>query len=120
MENLASTTKRVSISSKRQITIPLKFYTDLGFGKEAVCVVENGKLVLSPAENESGGEFAEQILTDLIEEGYSGKKLLAEFKRRQSKIRPAVEKMLQQAKDAAMDKTEYSSYEDIFGAKDEE
>lgn len=120
MENLASTTKRVSISSKRQITIPLKFYTDLGFGKEAVCVVENGKLVLSPAENESGGEFAEQILTDLIEEGYSGKKLLAEFKRRQSKIRPAVEKMLQQAKDAAMDKAEYSSYEDIFGAKDEE
>ena len=118
MERLTPATKRVAISSKRQITIPLKFYTELGFNKEAVCTVEDGKLVLSPAEKGAGGEFTEQILSDLITEGYSGKRLLSEFKRRQAKIRPAVEKMLQQAKEAALDKAEYSSYEDIFGPED--
>ena len=30
--------KRVTITSKRQFTIPQKFYTDLGFDKEAVCI----------------------------------------------------------------------------------
>ena len=31
--------KVLSISSKRQITIPQKFYQSLGFGDEAECVV---------------------------------------------------------------------------------
>ena len=55
-------------------------------------------LIIEPARSESGGEFAEQILADLIEEGYSGQELLSEFKARQSKVRPAVEEMLKVAK----------------------
>lgn len=47
-----------------------------------------------------------------IAEGYSGQDLLSEFKSRQSKVRPAVEKMLKTAKDAANGIGEYYSYED--------
>ena len=43
---------------------------------------------------------AEQILADLIAEGFSGQELLDEFKTRQAKVRPAVEAMLEAAKAA--------------------
>ncbi|MDR3259939.1 MAG: YwpF-like family protein [Fusobacteriaceae bacterium] len=47
---------------------------------------------------ETTGEFSEQILSELIAEGYSGMPLLEEFKNRQNKIRPAVLKMLDEIK----------------------
>ena len=110
--------KRVSITSKRQFTIPQKFFTELGFDREAICTAVNGKLVLEPVRAVSGGEFAEQILADLIAEGLNGNELLSEFKARQARVRPAVEAMLADAKNAAYGKGEYATYEDIFGAED--
>ena len=110
--------KRVSISSKRQFTIPQKFFKELGFDREAICMVEDGKLVIVPARSDSGSEFAEQILTDLINEGYTGTDLLIEFKARQATIRPAVELMIEDAKKAANGEGEYMTYKDVFG-KDE-
>ena len=101
----------MTITSKRQFTIPQKFFTELGFDREAVCTLGNGKLIIEPVKSENGGEFSEQILADLIAEGYSGQDLLSEFKSRRSKVRPAVEKMLKTAKDAAKGIGEYYSYE---------
>lgn len=63
-------------------------------------------------------EFSEQILEDLLAEGFSGKSLLREFKKRQSEVRPAVEKMLKQAKDAADSRADYVTYEDIFDSEE--
>ena len=77
----------------------------------------NGMLIIEPARSENGGEFAEQILADLIAEGYSGQELLSEFKSRQSQVRPAVEKLLQAAKDAVNGIGEYYSYDDVFGER---
>jgi tetratricopeptide (TPR) repeat protein len=54
--------KIVSISSKRQITIPQKFFAMLGFSDEAECIVRGNELVIRPARQNAGGEFAEQIL----------------------------------------------------------
>jgi hypothetical protein len=80
--------KVISISSKRQITIPQK--------------------------SVSGGEFAEQILEDLIKEGLSGEALLSEFKERQAQIRPAVESMLSEAEAVAEGKSDFATYDDVF------
>ena len=55
--------KVLSISSKRQITIPQKFYQTLGFGNEAECIVHGNELIIRPVKTVSGGEFAEQIHT---------------------------------------------------------
>lgn len=112
--------KKVSISAKRQITIPQKFFTMLGFDTEAECMVRGNELVIRPAKTNSGGEFAEQILADLIAQGYSGDDLLARFKIAQKEARPAVEEMLAEAEQVAGSKSEFATYEDVFGAEEEE
>lgn len=116
--NVVMNNKKLSISSKRQITIPQKFFTMLGFGSEAECYVRGNELVIRPVKTQSDGAFAEQILADLIAEGLSGEKLLSEFKNAQKKVRPAVEAMLAEAEKSANGETESFSYEDIFGVED--
>ena len=110
--------KVLSISSKRQITIPQKFYQLLGFGDEAECVLRGNELIIRPIKTVSGGEFAEQILEELIAEGLSGEALLARFKERQAQIRPAVESMLTDAEKVAEGKGNYATYDDVFVTED--
>ena len=111
--------KKVSISSKRQITIPQKFFTLLGFNTEAECIMRGNELVLRPVKEYTSGEFAEQVLADLIRQGYSGEELLEKFKQTQRKIRPAVEAMLAEADRVAESKSGGYSLEDVFGTEDE-
>ena len=112
--------KKLSISAKRQITIPQKFFTMLGFDTEAECTVRGNELVIRPVRTNTGGEFAEQILADLIAQGYSGDELLEHFKKAQSKVRPAVEAMFVEAERVAASESEFASYEDVFGEEDKE
>lgn len=112
--------KKVSISAKRQITIPQKFFTMLGFDAEAECMVRGNELVIRPVKANTGGEFAEQILADLISQGYSGNELLDRFKKTQKEMRPAVEAMLVEAKKAAASKSGYETYDDVFGTEEKE
>lgn len=112
--------KKLSISAKRQITIPQKFFTMLGFDTEAECTVRGNELVIRPSRTNTGGEFAEQILADLIAKGYSGNDLLERFKRAQGQVCPAVEAMLADAEQVASSETGHISYEDVFGTEDEE
>lgn len=112
-------TKKLSISAKRQITIPQKFFTMLGFDTEAECTVRGNELVIRPVKSNAGGEFAEQILADLIAQGYSGHDLLERFKKAQGQVRPAVEAMLLEAEQAASSKSDYITYEDVFNMGEE-
>lgn len=113
-------TKKLSISAKRQITIPQKFFTMLGFDTEAECTVRGNELIIRPSKTNTGGEFAEQILADLIARGYSGNDLLERFKRAQKQVRPAVEAMFMDAEQTASSESGYISYEDVFGTEDKE
>lgn len=110
--------KKVSISSKRQITIPQKFFALLGFDNEAECTVRGNELVIRPVSKNSGGEFSSQILEELISEGLSGEELLKAFNERQAKIRPAVEAMIDEAEKAARGEAKYYTYNDIFESED--
>ena len=110
--------KILSISSKRQITIPQKFYQTLGFGDEAECVMRGSELIIRPVKTVSGGEFAEQILAELILEGLSGEELLSKFKEKQAQVRPAVEAMLSDAEEVAEGNGEFTTYDDVFGTED--
>lgn len=110
--------KILSISSKRQITIPQKFYQTLGFADEAECVMRGDELIIRPVKTVSGGEFAEQILEELIAEGLSGEALLSRFKDKQAQIRPAVEAMLSDAEDVAEGKGDFATYDDVFGTEE--
>ena len=105
--------KKVSISAKRQVTIPQKFFKMIGFGHEAECIVRGNELVLRPLK-EGGSEFSEQILEELIREGFSGEELLHKFKERQRMVRPAVESLISEAEKAAHGETKSFSYDEVF------
>ncbi len=108
--------KRISVSRKRQITIPIEFYNSVGIDKEVECYVQNNAIVIRPVR-ESGGEFDEQILADLIAQGLSGQELLDKFKETRRQVRPAVERLLEKARLAAQGQASSDSYEGVFGAK---
>jgi len=110
--------KRISVSQKRQITIPIEFFSTLGIEKEVECYLQNNALVIRPVR-ENSGEFDEQILADLISQGLSGQELLEKFKQMRRKIRPTVERLLDEAHLAAASKTQFSTYEDVFGTEGE-
>ncbi len=106
--------KIVSISQKRQITIPKKYFTLLGFESEAECFLRGNELVIRPIAAAYDSDFAAQILEDLISQGYEGSQLLSEFKMTQKKIRPAVNAMLRDASKVAEGKAEYFTASDVF------
>ncbi|MCX6383557.1 MAG: AbrB/MazE/SpoVT family DNA-binding domain-containing protein [Actinobacteria bacterium] len=110
--------KRISVSQKRQITIPIEFFNSIGIDKEVDCYVQNNVIVIRPVR-EGDGEFDEQILADLISQGFSGQELLAKFKDIRHQIRPAVESLLDEARLAADGEAPFSTYEDVFGTEGE-
>ena len=115
-----TTRKIVNVSSKRQVTIPKQIYHQLGFSNEAEWVLRNGELILRPLRLTNDPDFSVQILEELTAKGLQGAELLAEFKRRQSQIRPAVQELMNEAKKAARGESEYATYADVFGTEDEE
>ena len=99
--------KFIRISSKRQITIPQKYYEALGFEDQAECLLNDGVLIIRPVRENVGFDFSEQILTDLITEGYSGDELLKKFKERSAEIKEAIHDLMDTADNIAEGKDEY-------------
>ena len=91
--------KIISVSVKRQLTIPQKYFDALGFTNEAECILHKGGLLVRPVRATDGGEFSEQILADLISQGYEGNVLLEKFKEYSRAVRPAVEKMIKESEE---------------------
>ena len=108
--------KRISVSQKRQITIPIEFYSTLGIKNEVDCFMQNNQIIIQPAQDR--GEFDEQILADLILQGFSGEELLSKFKEARRNIRPAIKSMLYEAQLVAEGKGEYCTLSDL--AEDDE
>ena len=72
------------------------------------------KNVLQQVVKTSDNNFTEQILADLTAQGLSGDELIEEFRKKQAQIRPAVEKMIEQAEKTAHGKGKYDTYDNIF------
>ncbi|WP_366923751.1 AbrB/MazE/SpoVT family DNA-binding domain-containing protein [Metallumcola ferriviriculae] len=106
--------KIISVSKKRQITIPLKYYKHLGLDNEVECTLEDGAIVIRPL-NRNSGEFSVEILKDLISQGYSGNELIKKFESQSKNIKKAVTHMLEDADAIAAGEKESESFEDIFG-----
>lgn len=106
--------KRISVSRKRQITIPLEYCKALNIENEVECIMKNNSIIIRPVIDTSQDNFADLILEDLIKEGYKGKKLLEEFKIRKEKIRYAIKDMQEEADKVAEDETPYRTMEEIF------
>ncbi|MEF9880012.1 MAG: AbrB/MazE/SpoVT family DNA-binding domain-containing protein, partial [Clostridia bacterium] len=103
--------KRIAVSGKRQITIPIEFFNQLGIDKEVECYVRNGSMVIRPAATETSGEFAEQILADLLAQGLQGKDLMERFRQINRSIRPAAQKLIEEG---LLNQEDEKRYEDEY------
>src|SRR5581483_9469566 len=96
LENERKKARRVSISKQRQISIPKDFYDALGLENEAMVEYVGNAIVIRPPATEI--DFSKQILEDLVKEGYQGDELVQEFMRRKSNIKPAIQRLVQEAR----------------------
>ena len=101
--------KRITVSSKRQISIPKEFYDAIGLGNEITIELLNNRLVIRPVREESE-DFSEEILSDLIDEGYKGEELKAAFAERRAMLTSAVDNLIEEARNSKS----YESFEDML------
>lgn len=115
----SNTTERkiIRISGKRQITIPQKFFEALGISDTAECIFNGESIIIRPFRENTGSEFAEQILKDLIQQGYEGQALLDKFKETSKKIRPAVEALTLEAENM-VNEGKGATMHDIFDSEE--
>lgn len=120
MERVAMQKRRICVSAKRQITIPMQFYNELGIESEVECFIKDGALVIRPVLDTSGGTFAVEILDDLVKQGLQGPELVAKFKEINGKVRTAVETMISEADSLARKIEDDGSVKvkEIFGSKE--
>ena len=109
--------KIISVSKKRQITIPLQFYKHLELGSEVECSLKDGKIIIQPLHREPS-EFSVEILKDLVSQGYSGDKLVKQFETQSKNIKKAVTNMLEEADTIAAGEKKAANFDDIFGSED--
>lgn len=107
--------KRISVSSKRQISIPKKFYEQLGIGDEVRVELHGNHLVLKPV-HENFEDFSEEILEDLIAQGYSGNQLMIEFKNRKGQLGTAIASIISET----MNTGKRTTVDDLFGENDDQ
>jgi len=114
MENPVMERKIINVTGKRQVTIPMKFYERLRFGKEVECFLTEDSIILRPLSNSDDG-FSMEILKDLISQGLSGEDLLTKFAERQRSIKKAVGVLIEEADEIASGKRQSARTKDIFG-----
>jgi bifunctional DNA-binding transcriptional regulator/antitoxin component of YhaV-PrlF toxin-antitoxin module len=114
MAELEHTNPRVvSITSKRQFTIPKKFFDALQMGNQAKCYTAGGKLVIEPLRKDYISEQTSQILREIVAENYSGEELLEEFELRKKKLTVPDEKVWHAAAKKQMEAA-YSDEDSIY------
>lgn len=118
MEKAKVKPKKISVSVKRQITIPIEYYNALNIGDEVECMMVDDSIIIKPVKNNSLDEYSEFILKDIIEEGYKKEEILEEFKKRRNELKYAAKEMVKEMDKVAEDSEKYATMEDIFGEEE--
>lgn len=105
--------KIISVSQKRQITIPLKFFKQLGLETEVECFIQDDALVIRPLRS-GHDDFSVEILKDLIAKGVSGDNLVRQFELETKNIRTAIGIMTSEAERIAAGEIPAASFDDVF------
>ena len=71
--------RTVRISSKRQITIPSKVYSEMNFNEYALCTVTDQGLLIQPF-NVDDEDISVGILRELVSQGFDGEDLIEQYK----------------------------------------
>jgi len=103
----------IRVSGEGQIQIPRNFFEKLNIKDVVECFIRNDELVLRPIR-ETNDDFSEEILKDLVDQGFSGHELIEEFRKRKSKIRAAVLKMIEEADELARQPADHDEVKELF------
>lgn len=90
----------IKISSKRQIAIPAKAYEEAGFKDYALCTWTDKGIFLQPLDVEDE-DVTIGILRYLINEGYEGEDLIAQYKAMKKKVVSVKDKLDEAERDIA-------------------
>ena len=75
----------IKISSKRQITIPAKYYEAAGFGEYALCTWTDQGILLQPLDVDDE-DVTVDILRSLVTQGFEGEELIERYQETKRKI----------------------------------
>ena len=106
--------KTISVSKKRQITIPLQFYKHLNLDNEVECSLKDGAIVIRPVHRGTT-EFSVEILKDLIEQGYSDDELVKQFELQNKNIKKAITNIIEESDAIASGEKSAANLDDVFG-----
>ena len=112
--NTAMERKIINVTGKRQVTIPLKYFEKLRFGKEVECFLADDAVVIRPL-SASDDNFTMEILKDLVAQGYGGNELIEEFAKQRGNIQKAIGTLIQEVDEIAAGKRKGAATRDIFG-----
>lgn len=90
----------IKISSKRQITIPAKFYESGSFKEYALATWTDDGLLIQPLDVDDE-DVTVDILRYLIEQGCEGEELIARYREMKRKIVPIKAKLDEAERDIA-------------------
>ncbi len=102
----------IKISSKRQITIPAKFYESGSFKEYALATWTDDGLLIQPLDVDDE-DVTVDILRYLIEQGCEGEELIARYREMKRKIVPIKAKLDEAERDIAEGRV--GSYESMRG-----
>lgn len=105
--------KIISVSPKRQITIPLKFFRQVGLGKEVECFVQDGCIVIRPLRSDDE-QLTVDILRDLVAQGYQGEELVRKFSQERAKVKTAISRTMNEAPEVARGKRKSAPRSDVL------
>jgi len=106
-------TKIISISDNRQLTIPKEFFDKSNLGSKAECAYKDGTIIIKPLLKYDD-DFTEEILKDLVAEGYEGYSLVEAFKKRRTDLKIAAEKLQEEGRKIASGDIKGVSFEEVF------
>ena len=109
--------KRARVSQKRQVTIPQRLFEQVGIKDEVEFSIKGNYIIMRPVHDLGNDYFADLILEDLVQEGYSGEELVQKFRERQTQFRTAIKDLIaESAKVAhAFTGTGNDETEELFG-----
>ncbi len=119
MERKNMKIKRISVSEKRQITIPKEYYEALKIENEIECSMLDNCIIIKPVTENSLDEFSEYILKDIIKEGYKDEEIIKEFTKRRNELKKATQKFNQDIDKQAKNINELPTFKDVFGEGDD-
>lgn len=91
----------IKISSKRQITIPAKYYEAAGFGEYALCTWTDQGILLQPLDVDDE-DVTVDILRSLVKQGFEGEELIERYQETKRKI-VSVRRKLEEAERDVLD-----------------